>query len=296
MKEEVLCMNRINNKYNSPNNDGTVIGFQLRNVDDKFKKLYILNSYDSKLLQFIFSTEEQNYAQIKIIPYNISKIVFVDQVDNEKKIYPPKDINNLEFTYHGANADDKTSKIHLKFRDKKTLKDRYKTLINASNILQKDTSSVIPLFSLLTGENSRNKKKRALKKNAHKFNVCEKYPQQIDFFFAGKNFNMDKYSNSFYSFQINYFSLDYLSNIKANPLTYVFISQPIEILNFGDFILFIRVSRSKYTGESILKFYNNVDYYDKFMNRNSMYLNNDKTLTPQFNMKEKALEEDLDYE
>jgi len=295
MKEGILCMNKINNKYNSPKNDGIVIGFKQRNTDGKFKKLYILNAYNSKLLQFIFSTEKQNYAQIKIIPYNISKILFVDEVDNEKE-YIPKNINSFEFTYHGADSDDKKSKIHLKFQNKKDLKDEYFTLINASNILQKDTSSVIPLFSLLTGENSRNKKTTFLKKNVNIFNVCEKYPQQIDFFFGGKNLNMDKYINSFYSFQMKYYSLDYLSNAKSNPLTYVFISQPIEILNFGDFILFIRVSRSKYTGKSILKFYNNVDYYDKFMNRDFMYLNDDKTLTSQFNMKEKALEEGLNYE
>ncbi len=32
------------------------------------------------------------------------------------------------------------------------------------------------------------------------------------------------------------------------------------------------------------------------MNRDFMYLNDDKTLTRQFNMKEKALEEGLNYE
>lgn len=260
--------------------------FKHKNVDGPFSmyhwldnakdRLYILNRNGKKLAQFIVRNEQHkrdglSYAQIKIIPYALRKAkVYTDQ-QNDPKSYRIKD---LELTYHGGANKSQKPKIHLKIFSSSG--NRYKTLVDNSLELDNALPRLVPLCSLFPGYEFDNPKIGKTKKNSHLFQVDSDHPVVLDFYLSGKNFDFHAYMNSLYSMNM-FFSLDYLIKKENSPFQKMSIVQPITGYMMNNYYLWVRCSRSNYTGKPFIQLYNNIDYYDKVMNRRIAYLNDDGT-------------------
>ncbi len=270
----------INDFFSYSNDDGSVRMYQELKNEKNANKIYLLNSYGKKIVQLIIN-EEQNthnekFAQIKIIPYNIKKAL--DTSNLTKKF---KRFTNAELTYHGSSDSTKQSKIHLKYSEDK----KYKTIVDNSCELTEKSDQLIPLFSIDAGSLYKDKKKDKLKSKTLKFAIENKTsPVIIDFYLAGKNFNLERYFNSMHSFSM-FNSMDYLDAANNYPINRALIMQPITSFKLNGYELYIRVTSSKNEYEPYFIFYNNANFYNNFLDRGMMYSDGTK-----LSMKEKEKE------
>ena len=275
----------INDFFSYSNDDGSVRVYEWVELQENINKIYILNSYGKKIVQLIIS-EEQNthnekFAQIKIIPYNIKKALDTSSLTKKFKRF-----TNAELTYHGSSDSTKQSKIHLKYLEDK----KYKTIVDNSCELTQKSDQLIPLFSINAGSLYKDKKKDKLKSKTLKFTIENKTsPVIIDFYLAGKNFNFERYFNSMYSFSM-FNSMDYLDAANNYPINRALIMQPITSFKLNGYELYIRVTSCKNQYEPYFIFYNNANFYDIYLNRGMMYLNEDGTLGKKISMKDKEKE------
>lgn len=275
----------MNDFFSYSNDDGSVRMYEQVKNGNNTNKIYILNSYGKKIVQLIISEEQnshnQKFAQIKIIPYNIKKALDTSSLTKKFKRF-----TNAELTYHGSGDSTKQSKIHLKYLEDK----KYKTIVDNSCELTQTSDQLIPLFSINTGSLYKDKKKDKLKSKTLKFILENKtVPVIVDFYLAGKDFNFERYFNSMYSFSM-FDSMDYLDATNNYPINRALIMQPITSFQLNGYELYIRVTASKNEYEPYFIFYNNANFYDIYLNRGMMYLNEDGTLGKKISMKEKEKE------
>lgn len=253
------------------------------NTPDKLDKIYVLNAYGKKLVKLIIMEESnsvgEKFAGIKIIPYDIKQLINISNIKEEISIS-----NGMELTYHGSSDVQKPSKIHLKYSD------RYQTIQNHTHDIKEDGSMVIPVFSVNIGNLYKNQHKDSIKKNT----LCHQLEDSsssavIDFYIAGKNFELERFVNSMYFFSFG-FSLEYMDPSKYHPLNNAFMKQPSIIYNLKGYKLLVRVSKSKYELEPYFTFYKNINHHHNFLDRNMQYLNSDGTLGTRKTMLEKEAE------
>ena len=92
-----------------------------------------------------------------------------------------------------------------------------------------------------------------------------------------------------YSFSIFDF-MDYLDATNNYPINRALIMQPITSFKLNGYELYIRVTSCKNQYEPYFIFYNNANFYDIYLNRAMMYLNEDGTLGKKISMKDKEKE------
>lgn len=124
----------INNFFTYVNEDNSITMYKSNEINIKTNKLYILNHYGKKVVQLIINKKlnlnGEKFAQIKIIPYGIKKVLDLSSLTQSFKRF-----ENAELTYQGSNDSSKSSKIHLKYLEDK----KYHTIIDeASEIKDKE--------------------------------------------------------------------------------------------------------------------------------------------------------------
>lgn len=231
------------------------------------KKLYVANKHHKKLLQVLirsepYTIESKTFAQIKIIPYAVDNAKVYNDKSNDPKII--QIYQGIELTYHGQGKDGKTPKIHLKIISQSNT--RYRTLVDCSLLLDNALPRFVPIFSYLPGYEYDKPLIKKISKKAHLFKVNSDDPIRFDFYLSGKDIDHHAYFLSMYS--LNMFSnLDYLIAKKNFPLEPSPIVQPIAGFTMKNYILWVRCSNSTHIGKPFIQFYNNKNYYHKFMNR-----------------------------
>jgi len=275
----------INDFFSYSNEDGSVSMYEEKLMEKEINKIYILNNYGKKIVQLIISeeqnTQNEKFAQIKIIPYGIKKALDISNLTKKFNRFI-----NAELTYHGSSDSTKQSKIHLKYLKEK----KYKTIVDNSCKLTEKSDQLIPIFSINVGSLYKNKKKDKLKSKTLKFTIENKTsPVVIDFYLAGKEFNFERYFNSMSSFSM-FYSMNYLDATNNYPLYQALIMQPITSFKLNGYKLYIRVTSSKIEGEPYFIFYNNAEFYNIFLNRGMMYKNEDGTLGKKIPMQDKEKE------
>lgn len=267
------------------------MAYKHNDLNIKNNKLYVLNNYGKKIVQLIINEESnlsgEKFAQIKIIPYGIKKAL-----DTSSLTQTFKRFENAEFTYHGSNDSSKSSKIHLKYLEDK----KYHTIIDEACEINEKSNQLIPLFSINLGDLHKDKIVDSLKKDCIKYQLAtNNKPIILDFYIAGKDFDYHKYMNSLYSFNM-FYSMDYLNANKGYPLNQSLIMQPIESFDIRGYKIFVRATFSKNSTTSYFIFYNNVNFYDTFLNRDMMYANEDESVSSVISMKDKENELNEWYE
>jgi len=240
--------------------------------EDAKDRLYIVNRHRKKLLQFImknepYVSEQVTFAQIKMIPYAVERAkVYNDQPGDPSlhRIY-----KELELTYHGGPKEDETPKIHLKIAA--LSKNRYRTLVDCSLCLDNSMPRLAPVCSFFPGYEFDRPLTDKVSKKSHIFQADSDHPIRFDFYLSGRNFDHHAYHNSMYSMSM-FHSLDYLIAKENSPLQGLPIVQPISGFAMKDYYLWVRCSRSTHGGKPYIQFYNNVDYYEKIMNRRIAYV------------------------
>ena len=279
----------INDFFDYGNNYEPVTMFSSKKQKVNGNKIYITNHYGKKIVQLIINnesnSENEQFAQIKIIPYDIKRIF-----DKSSLTKSFKRFKSAELTYHGSNDMQKSSKIHLKYSNK------YETIVDNTHELNAKANQLIPLFSVELGELSKSKKRDSIKKKNTVFTITDNdKPIKLDFYISGKSFDMNKYFNSL-SMLSMYCSLDYLDSHSNNPLIYSKIAQPIEYFTINGYTLFVRATISDNKTNPYFVFYNNAEFYDAFLNREMIYANQDGTLSEAINMKDRELDLGSSYE
>jgi hypothetical protein len=275
----------INDFFDYCNEDGTIQVSQYNENITNSNKLYVLNGYGKKIVQLIINEESntngEKFAQIKIIPYGIKKVL-----DTSSLTQTFKRFKNAEITYHGSSDIERSSKIHLKYLEDK----KYKTIIDKACKIKEKEDQLIPLFSINVGNLYNNKKADSLKKKNLKYQMRTKdTPITLDFYIAGNSFSYEQYMNSIYSFNM-FFSMDYLDAQNRYPLYQSLIMQPIEYFAIKGYKLFVRATFGENKNDPYFVFYNNNNFYDAFLYRDMMYVNKDGSVSKAINMKDKEKE------
>jgi hypothetical protein len=246
--------------------------------DESKKRLYMLNHKGRKLLQLVmkeepFTKDHKSFIQIKLIPYKFSFVnVHKDNLCLPEKYRIQDDIN---FTYHGGALGDKNPKIQLKAETKIR---QYQTLVDSSFTLTDEELLLVPICSLYPGYLSTQPCIDEVKKQGYKFVPSVEHFFKIDIFFSGIGFNLYKYFETMVSFNM-FFDLDFMIAQDKCPINYCKMTNPITGYKINNYHLFVRSSISIYRGRPFLQFYDNNNYYQKFMNRNVAIPNDDKSVT-----------------
>lgn len=259
-----------------PQKDGSYLMYET--FDNSKKRLYLLNNFGRKILQIRLKQEKysnkiEKYLQLNLIPYKISEAkVYNDQSSKPKKYSLREDI---KFTYHGGYDKDKLPKIHLKLDSKAN---KYKTLVNSSFSLKNSELLLVPIRTVYLGYLSDQHPDDEVRKISHIFYTSSKNNVKYDIFFSGENFDLSKYFQTMVSFNM-FFELDFLISQKNSPIIYCQLTDPIKGFLLDNNYIFIRSTITKYSGKPFIQFYNNENYYTKFMNRNVALMDKDKSLT-----------------
>lgn len=247
--------------------DGSVRMFEWQ--DETYNRLYILNVEGCKLLQFVAKDETTRdngriCAQLKIIPYGIRQAqVWSDQPSDPQRLKLSR-AWDYELTYHGPGPANQSPKIHL--IEKRAGQKQYKTLIDFALPLSQDLSRMVPLFSMNTGYASSQGSAEKLKSKAHVFRITETGPTQVDFYLLGADADFNSAFNTHYGLSL-FCALDYLCTAKQGILRAVQISMPITGFRMGNYRLWVRCILSDYQGRPMLQFYQNAQYYEKYVKR-----------------------------
>lgn len=247
----------------------------LAHVNHSHERLYIVNKFGTKLLQFITSNNRSSdasefYAQIKIIPYSTDKAII--HRDGSLKLKSYKLYSGVEITYHGGAIDQASPKIHLKAQS--ISRNRYRTLINQSLSLPSKTNNMLPIGSLEPGRSLLKQQKQKTRKKSHIHKLNTQKNVRYDFYLTGSRFDLKQYVNSFLFLNL-LFSQDYLSTIKNCRLSGGKIIPPIKEYKMNNFSIWVRCSMSPHTGTPRMIFYDNENYFYKFLNRKVAYKNDD---------------------
>lgn len=239
------------------------------------KALYLTNQHGQKLLKIAIKNEPQKYqgnlcAQLKIITYGIKRVWLWRDSPTDPKIITLH--NEVELTYHGGPNGNVTPKAHLKIKT-----GRYTTLMEDSLCLPLNTQNPVPLFSFETGYANEYNLTNPVTKKAHIVKVGSCEPVRFDIYLAGATFNIKTFFHSMYFFNL-FWTPDYLMEVKNHQLSSGLIIAPIIFLTLGEYQLVVRRSLSNHGGRPRLHFYNNKNYYEKFMNRPIATRNSDGTL------------------
>jgi hypothetical protein len=249
-----------------------------KTVDEEKKRLYLLNYNGKKLLQLKlkeepFSKGFNPIVQIILITYKFSFAnVYKDNSSLPQKYRIQDDIN---FTYHGGKLGEKNPKIQLKVDTKNN---KHITLVDSSFMLTGEELLLIPICSIYPGYLSSKSCDDEVRKQAHIFVPLVVDSCKIDIFFSGVKFNLSKYFETMVSSNI-FFDLDFMIARDGCPLNYCKMTNPVTIYKINSYYIFVRSSLSKYQGRPYLQFYDNYNYYQKFMNRRVAMHNQDNSLT-----------------
>lgn len=256
--------------FKSRNPDGLVSMYKWSEVSKD--RLYLLNQHRKKLLQLVVkdepsSNKDLSFSQIKIVRYGIDRAaVYRDRADDPNLVH----INNdLELTYHGGPKGDQAPKIHMKVVA--ASRNRYRTLVDCSLSLNSELPRLAPICSLFAGYNYDKPMTDKVAKKSHVFKADSISPVRFDIYLSGLNFDHHAFMSSMYSFNM-FFSLDYLIRKEGGPLRGLPMVQPITGFAMKGYYLWVRCSKSSHQGKPFLQFYNNVAYYDKFMNRRTAWI------------------------
>lgn len=180
--------------------------------------------------------------------------------------------DGFELTYHGGQLADKPPKVHLKATS------GYTTLINESLSLPNEIPHSVPLFSFETGFANQLPLTNPVTKSAHVVSAANLNPACFDLYLASARLDMHVFVNSMYFFNL-FWTPDYLIATKSCPLSSGQIIAPIFFCRMGEFQVTVRRSVSAYNGRSRLHFYNNKNYYAKFMSRRTATRDPDGAIT-----------------
>lgn len=256
--------------FQNKNPDESISMFQWG--EDSKDRLYVLNQHRKKLLQLVVKDEPSSnkflsFAQIKIVPYGIDRAkVYRDQPDDPNLVHINSD---LELTYHGGPKGDQAPKIHMKVVAGP--RNRYQTLVDCSLSLNSELPRLAPICSLFAGYDYDKPMTDKVAKKSHVFKADSISPVRFDIYLSGLNFDHHAFMSSMYSFNM-FFSLDYLIRKEGGSLRGLPMVQSITGFAMKGYYLWVRCSRSSHQGKPFLQFYNNVAYYDKFMNRRTAWI------------------------
>lgn len=257
----------------SVNSDGGISMFE--RMEFSRKELYLTNQYGFKLLKICIKNEpatsnQQRFAQIKLIPYGIKRIYVWRDQPNDPMIVTLR--NGLDLTYHGDVGVDRSSKVHIKSKTGHT------TLIDEIHTLPVDANLPLPLFSVETGFFNQRDTRDTVTKQVATVSSNHAMPVRFDLYLAGADIDEKAFFSSMYYFSFLW-TQDYLIKSRGSPLQGGKIIAPILSVRMGDYILYVRRSLSTYIGRPCFQLYQNRDFYEKFMNRPLAYRNSDGSLT-----------------
>lgn len=237
--------------------------------DKSLDRLYILNNFGKKLLQLRVKNEKassqgDNFAQIKIIPYGIRKALIWEDKQTDPKNVTFYFSKQYELTYHGPGSNGQNPKIHLVEIDDNNRS--YKTLLEFILPLSDEINRLVPIFSLDVGHAFDSKNTDSVKKKGHIHKITERQPTRLDFYLSSSKVGFEEFFQTHYSLSL-FFSLDYLSKKQNGVLRQHLIAMPIIGYTMKEYRIWVRCTLSENNGRPALQFFNNANYYNMFMDR-----------------------------
>lgn len=265
------------------NSDGSFKGmFDINETQVSKKSIDIINGNGKRLLKIISknegdASEKGNYAQVKIIPFESSRVYIYQNIPSDPDQIRLKRFSNYEITYHGPTYNKETPIIHIKeFCNQKTKTRRI--LINNNFPVEEHGEGIIPILSYFEGKSFGKGSDEKIKNKGYIFRTPKETPSRVDIYISSANIDIKKELGGLYIFSF-FCSPDYVLSYFDHALTYYPISKKIKVFRVNDYFIWVKCSVANYSGRSYIQVFSNEKYYESFSNRLVAWRNKDNSLT-----------------